>query len=318
MKKIALIYFLVLGTFLFSQAADAATLYLNSSKTSYRVGDSFQVSLGINTEGKSINTISGKVVVPLDKFQIADLRYGNSILTLWVDRPAIDYAAGTIAFGGGVPGGYGGSSGPILNFVLKAKKTGSAVVGLKDMEVLLNDGMGTPLTGLVLGKLNLSIAEALPAPVPAPKETAPAEAPVVALDTIAPESFIPLIGRDPSVADNRYFISFSAVDKDSGIDYYEVREEPLLLNWLTDQFSTAWVRTDSPYVLKHQLWINKVIVRAYDRSRNSTEGFALKPLHPYLLAALVIILMALASGITRYLSKPKHLRRKSKKDTEII
>ena len=79
-------------------ATDAENLILTSPKTSYRVGDSFSVSLVLDTKGKSINTLSGIVVVPKEKLQIVDVRYGSSIISLWVERPTLNTSVGTISF----------------------------------------------------------------------------------------------------------------------------------------------------------------------------------------------------------------------------
>lgn len=308
MKKNTTHLLIILGLVFWISAVRAETISLKSSKTSYRVGDSFQVSLAIDTLGKSINTITGKISVPADKLQITDLRYGNSILTLWVDKPVI--SSGLISFSGGVPGGFNGSNGPILNFTVKAKKIGVATISASEFQVLLNDGLGTASANLVLGKLILTINEALPIPPPAPKEEKVEEVYVPSPDTTAPDSFIPLVSRHPGVANNQYFVSFSAVDKDTGIDYYEVREEPLILSWITGRFSTDWIKTTSPYILKGQWWTYRIAVRAYDRADNVTEGFVVKPLHTYLVWLLIILLVLSTVFFTRYFSKPHRPRRK--------
>ncbi len=261
-------------------SAQAQALLLKSEKTNYRTGDSFQVTLSIDTGGQPINTVAGKIIVPPDKFQIIDIRSGISILSLWIEKPTADHRKGEISFSGGVPGGYGGSNGPIFNFGILAKKAGLAAIDLRDVQILLNDGSATELTGLTLGKLTLSISEG---------GVSPAEVYTPSLDNIPPESFVPLVSRQLSIADNKYFISFSAVDKDSGIDYYEVREEPIILNWFTGLGSVSWTKADSPYVLKRQFWAYKILVRAYDQSGNYTEGTVIKPPHPYFVWILMII-----------------------------
>ena len=259
----------------FAAPVFAQSLSLTSSKTAYKIGDSFLVSLSINTGGKSINTVSGRVSIPTSRFQITELRYGNSIISLWVERPKLDVSSGLITFTGGIPGGFSGTSGPILSFVLKVKTEGEGTLGLSEVEVLLNDGQGTRLTDLKLNSLKLSVAAAPPpAPKPAsqpetpPTEEKPAEEIYIPpQDSTPPESFMPLISSHPDIADGKYFVSFFAVDKDSGISRYEVKEAPSLLPLWREK----WVKTESPYVLKHQLWRNEVMVRAYDQAGNFVE-----------------------------------------------
>lgn len=288
-------------------AASAQSLLLKAPKTTYNVGDSFQVSLNINTEGKSINTLSGKIQLPTSKLQILDVRYGNSIISLWVERPKADASAGTITFTGGVPGGFSGSAGPILSFGVKARAEGSASINLSDIKVLLNDGLGTEAAAKN-GSLALSIKKATP---PSPKADVGAkEEYVPPPDTTPPESFIPMISRHPTVADNKYFVSFFAVDKDSGISYYEIHEKPLIVTRITAKFDTKTERVESPYVLRGQYWTYKVVVRACDQAGNCIEGYAIKPLSPAIEAAFVLALVLIAIFITRWVYRPRHhLRR---------
>ena len=294
--------------FLFSiSAVDAQSLSLTSAKNSYNVGDSFSVSLSINTGGNIINTISGTIRVPTDKFQILETRYGNSIISLWVERPTINSGAGTIIFAGGVPGGFSGSSGPILSFVLKAKKTGTSAVSLEGIKVLLNDGLGTELKNVNLKTLSLTIKE--PAPLPKIEKEKEKEEPKVeevyipAPDTIPPENFFPMVSKNQAVADNKYFVSFFAVDKDTGVSRYEITEKPLILTYFTSKFDKPPQAGESPYVLRGQWWAYKVIVRAYDQAGNYTDGTALKPFHPLLILIFALIAVILAIIITYFVSK---------------
>jgi len=316
-KKFKIIFLLSVFYFLLSTFAHAQSLSLKSAKTSYNVGDSFSVSLVLDTGGQIINTINGSIGIPLDKFQILETRYGNSIISLWVERPAIN-ANRTITFSGGVPGGFGGSSGPILSFSLKAKEAGSGKIGLQDVKVLLNDGQGTELKNISLKILTLTIKEPPPAPKvekkapPKPKEEKVEEIKEVYLpppDTIPPESFIPLVSRNHSVADNKYFVSFFAVDKDSGISRYEITEEPLILSYITSKFDKPAIAGESLYVLRGQWWAYKVVVRVYDQAGNSAEGTALKPFRPILILIFVAILIISAIVITYFVSRRSNPRK---------
>jgi hypothetical protein len=209
---------------------------------------------------------------------------------------------GSISFTGGVPGGFGGSDGPILSFSLKAKESGSGSLSLQGVKVLLNDGQGTELKNITLSKLSLTIKDAPPTTSPsAPEEKEkPVEVNLPTPDTTPPESFIPLVSRNPSVAENKYFVSFFAVDKDSGVSRYEIAEKPLILSLLTSKFDKPWASGESPYVLRGQFWAYKVVVRAYDQEGNFTEGTTPKPFHPMLLLVLVLILIILVISIKWY------------------
>ncbi len=292
-----------------SNTTYAQSLNLTSSKTSYNVGDSFLVSLSINTKNKPINTISGTIKVSPDKLRITDVRYGNSIITLWVERPKINALAGTITFAGGVPGGFNGSSGPILSFILKTTNIGSAPITLDNFNVLLNDGLGTVLSNVALNKLSITISKA---PPPAPKkeepkgaESAEQEVYVPPPDAIPPESFVPTVSRNPGVEGNKYFVSFFAVDKDSGIARYEATEKPLILSYFTSRFDTPWTITESPYIIAHQYLTREILVRAYDQAGNLTEESVLKPIHPALLWIFIGFWTLIVVGASYFYFKPR-------------
>ena len=315
-NKIYKIYKILIPVVLFFatlQFVSAQSLSLTSPKTSYNAGDTFLVALSINTNNKPINTISGAVRAPTDKFQISDVRYGNSIITLWVERPALNASAGTISFAGGIPGGYNGSNGPILSFVVKAKTAGSGSISLDNFSVLLNDGLGTALSNLTLGKLNLTINKA---PPPQPKKEEPKAEPIETPkevyipppDTIPPESFTPVVSRHPSIAENSYFVSFSAVDKDSGIARYEAKEKLLILSYFTSRFDIPWTITESPYIAVHQYLTREVLVRAYDQAGNFKEEGVLKPVHPVLIWIFIGFWTLIVAGASYIYSRPKLLK----------
>lgn len=279
---------------------------LSAAKSSYRVGDTVSISFVLNTEGRSINTVSGTIDIPQDKLQILAVSYGNSIVGLWVERPTIDYGRGVITFTGGIPGGYNGSNGPILSFTAKARKTGTANVSFLDLKLLLNDGAGTESNTVAKRNLTLEISEA-PAKTPTPSETKTLEpepeAAEVPTDAIPPERPTAYIASDPSIENGKYFVAFNAIDKQSGIARYEIEEAPWLISAIINHSSSA---TQSPATLSYQRWPTSVTVRAVDQAGNSAETAVAKPASGSLV--LIAILAALAAGILlgrRFHTAPK-------------
>jgi hypothetical protein len=281
------IFAIVLAATVFPSIALAQGLIFSAPKTSYHQGDTFAVSVKADTNGKSVNTVSGTIRVS-DGLSITDVRTGNSLITLWVQPPKINAAAGTIDFAGGIPGGYSGSSGPIFDIVLKAMSKGIATINYDNSEILLNDGEGTELSDLAIVPLKINVTEV-------PKETKQEvkQEYVPPADIVPPESFMPLVSRDASIANNKYFASFSAIDKGSGIDHYELREVPTFLGWRLDSYATSWRRAESPYVLEHQLISSDVEVRAYDRNNNVATGVTHKPVDPVVYKILGLILLVI-------------------------
>src|SRR3954462_5587016 len=81
---------------LFPCVSFAQTVSLESAQKIYKPGDHFQIEATIDTLGKSINTVSGKIRIPTD-FIVTDVRSGSTIISLWVTNPKVD-ASNVISF----------------------------------------------------------------------------------------------------------------------------------------------------------------------------------------------------------------------------
>lgn len=292
----------------------AESLMLKTSSAARRVGDVFQVSVSVNTDGRSINTIGGKIAVPASLFETRDIRYGTSVISLWVEKPKWNPADGFITFTGGTPGGFNGSSGPVLQFWLKAKKSGVAELSVSGVSMLLNDGLGTEVASVRTPPLRITVQEALP---PAKMPKAPPVEPVEpeetpqkteeqfpAPDATPPEEFVPLVSRHPSVSGNRYFVSFSTVDKDTGVAHYTVSETPLVLGRLSGAFGAqSGPLQNPPYVLRYQHMPTKIVVRAYDQAGNAREAGAEKPASPLFVWIIGAVLALCIGALFRVLPR---------------
>lgn len=80
----------------------------------------------------------------------------------------------------------------------------------------------------------------------------------VQIDATAPESFTPVIGSDPNIFNGEPFISFSTVDKTSGISHYKVK---------VGLFGKT-KETQSPQQLRKPLIGDWVVITAYDQAGN--------------------------------------------------
>lgn len=83
----------------------------------------------------------------------------------------------------------------------------------------------------------------------------------IQIDATSPEQFKPVMGSDPANPDAGQFLSFSTLDKTSGISHYETR-----MGW-----SSGWKRTESPLPLTRLFAGDRISVRAYDKAGNFTE-----------------------------------------------
>ena len=256
----------------------AATLELRSRDTVFDIGEPVQVDVVVNPEDLVINTVAGKIVIPRDQLDMADIADGNSVVSLWVEAPHAE-TENTISFAGIIPGGYGFIPGHLFSFFVIPKKSGHIALTVSEGTVLIHDGAGTPAS-VSTPPLIFTVTEHH-----APSSTLPAFT-----DTDLPETFAPEVSRDATVFSNQWFLVFSTQDKGSGIDYYAVEEQR---ENVVDQ--NAWIKTASPFVLKDQHRRSYIFVKAVDKKGN--ERIAVVPPAPslvytsYLIWSILIISM---------------------------
>lgn len=236
----------------------AANLYLEPSKGQYQLGDIFVAEVKIDTEENCVNAIEANLNYDKDILKAVDFNYGQSIITLWVKPPEISQKSGRISFSGGIPGGYCGKvlGDPDPTQILgkiyfQASDKGEAEINFLDSsQVLLNDGLGTPAKLTAQG----AIFNILPEESEIPKNERQKE---IEKDNIAPESFKIEIHQEPSVFEGKYFIVFFTADKQTGVDYYEIKEG-----------RRRWKTAESPRVLQNQKLTSEIKVKATDKAGN--------------------------------------------------
>jgi len=143
------------------QAANGASLLLSPASGSFTVGSTFNVSIMVNTGGKSINAAKVDIRFPASKLQVVNPSAGTSFISIWVNQPAFSNTAGTISFQGGLPNpGIKTEAGIISTITFRATAPGSAkLVFVDTSQILLNDGQGTNvLTSRGDATFNLALA----------------------------------------------------------------------------------------------------------------------------------------------------------------
>ena len=256
----------------------AALLYFDPGEANVYRGDTVTLGLRIDTdEGECINAVDA--VIHYDpSLKAIDVSRGDSILNLWVENPVIDETAHTISFAGGLPGGYCGRipGDPRLTnilvelvfqspgFVIGAGNNPSGKVWVDEAsQAFIHDGLGTNATvRLQDAKINL-----MPNAGGENSDTWRSE---VGADAEIPSDFAITLSREETAFSGKYFITFNAVDKQSGIDHYEVMEEPIeeYNSFTWGRADAPWVVTESPYVLKDQTLNSTIRVRALDKAGN--------------------------------------------------
>jgi len=263
----------------FTDTAAAATLYFDPSEGSINPGDTVVMSVRVTPDrDECVNAIDG--VIEYDpQIQPVDISRGQSIMPLWVEEPTIDRANNRITFAGGIPNGYCGripGDPRLTNEVLKivfqvpgtrisfGDESPTSTVRFSDLTVVyLNDGRGT-LAPLRTNQAVLNVGTS-------PSEQVRNEwSTLVAADEQIPEEFSITLQRNDNIFSGKYFIVFNTTDKQTGIAFYEVMEEPLdeagLFGW--GAADAPWQRVRSPYVLKDQSLNSTIRVKAVDKAGN--------------------------------------------------
>lgn len=136
-----LCFILYIISFIF---ADAAIISLSPSSGAFTVGSTFDISLFLNTQGKSVNAVQVYIKFPSDKLQLVSPKISQSIINIWSNQPKLDNKTGVIELEGIIPGGINTSDGLVTKLTFRVKSVGSAIVKFLDKSrVLLNDGFGT-------------------------------------------------------------------------------------------------------------------------------------------------------------------------------
>lgn len=231
--------------------AFAAETFFETENPQIRVGDKFEVGFFLNTESQDINAVESRVVFPASLLRLKEIRDGNSIVNFWIERPkAIN---GEILFSGIIPGGYFDKRGLIFSLVFQAIQEGQGSIEIRDIKTLINDGQGTEAKTAASNLQFVISKQALPSQ-PATTEKK---------DKNIPEAFEPVVTSDPAIFDGKYFLVFSAQDKESGIDRYEIQE-----NRKQEIKDKKWTIGESPYLLKDQGLHSYIYVKAVDKSGN--------------------------------------------------
>lgn len=257
----------------------AATIYLDPQDLFLHKADTKRVSVRIDVdEGECVN--AADVVLSYDAgIDVVDVSRGESILSLWVEDPVIDRSLRQVRFAGGIPHGYCGRvpGDPRLSNIIAELQIQAPgmVVGkpapstatlnfLPETRLLLNDGLGTDAQLTRTGS-TVTVGDGVGTTVINEWQTE------IVSDVLPPDPFSIVLARDDTAFGGEYFISFSTTDKQSGIDHYEVYEEPFeelsRFRWGAPD-EPNWIETESPYVLKDQYLRSIIRVKVLDKAGN--------------------------------------------------
>lgn len=138
-------------------------LFISPPSGNYIVGETFDMSIYVDTGGHSINAVDVNLRFPADKLQVISPSVGKSIIGIWTATPSFNNLTGGIRFQGGIPSpGIETSRGLISTVSFRVKSVGTAhVIFSGDSKVLLNDGLGT---NALTNTRGAAYSSSLPAP----------------------------------------------------------------------------------------------------------------------------------------------------------
>lgn len=259
----------------------------------YGPGDSVAVDIKIDVDDNCVNTIEALVQFPSETILVEDFLVGESILNIWVDRPAGDEFTvinrqGEMHFSGGIPGGYCGRipGDPgvsnivarvifrVPSFTVVDEKLDKVKIGFGEgTRVLRNDGLGTADILKTAGAV-FAISESPISPEEIWQEK-------IKLDELPPEPFTIELHSRPDMFSGGYYAIFSTVDKQSGLDRYEILElrpdeelgvtpESAWLDWILGRERPApvWQVAEMPYLLHDQSLQSIIKIKAIDKAGN--------------------------------------------------
>ncbi|HVM76712.1 MAG TPA: hypothetical protein VMU07_00990 [Candidatus Paceibacterota bacterium] len=276
MKKLLAAAAVIIPAF-FPFATHAAQIYLDPATGKYPPGVTFGVDVRIDNQGQCVNAAEVDIAFPPNILHAVSASDGNSIFSLWVKEPTIYQSYGIVSFVGGLPGGYCGrvSGDPALSNKLatiyfqfptstaagSSTFAPSAALSFESSTIaILNDGAGTIAPLKTAGAVYSTLTSGKYAPVNTWQDA-------IQNDAAPPEPFTVGVYRDQSLFSNQWFAAFSTVDKQTGIDHYEVAEVPLK-DVNTPQSQWNWARAVSPYLIHDQSLSSVIAVRAIDAAGN--------------------------------------------------
>jgi hypothetical protein len=227
----------------------AARIFVETTQPIHK-GEKTTLLVKIDTEGEKINTLDGTISLLGFEKNILDIHTGGSAFTLWPTKPSLSGTA--ISFTGGIPSGIEGSNLLLFSVIARLDDPASSYLAFRNITAYMNDGGASTLSILEnpVKLTELSIQ----------KQSEQVHDSHVASqsDRVPPLPFTIELGRDDTLFDGKYFISFVGQDTASGINHYEIVEG-----------TSSPVRSGSPYVLQDQTLSSKLSVTAFDNAGNT-------------------------------------------------
>lgn len=157
---------------LFTNTAEAATIFFTPAVGEFNVGGEISVDLKIDSEGVGLNATQATLRFPKDMLTVKSIDKNGSTFNFWLEEPTFSNTDGVISFIGGTPYGISGSSLQVVHIVFTSQGVGSAQVTIADAAATASDGSGTNILSKTSNAVfTISPTSTTPTPVvPAPRQ----------------------------------------------------------------------------------------------------------------------------------------------------
>lgn len=278
MKILFNIFFALIISVLCVPSMASAAVFFLEVPTDLSRNEEVLATVKIDTQGQSINALSGEIRIP-DEFEIVRLLDGNSSVVLWIEKPGYTKEAQIITFSGLTPGGINGTR-PLFSFIAKSAKAGNYALRVSSAVAYKNDGEGT-LVGTTSPITRLSVNSTL------------STSTIAYDDELPPDFFVPEVTSSPDLFGNQKFITFTAQDKGVGIDRYEFASAHF-----GKPGDSAWKVITSPFQLPDELHSKKIYIKAVDKLGNERIVSVVGPnYYGYRIMWGIIIAIAIICGL---------------------
>ncbi len=257
----------------------ALTITVQPPQQPLQVGKTSLVKILLENKDKTreINALEGKLKLSSPD-EVVSIITGGSIFNLWPIKPSLD--KNIIAFAGGTQSGVFGGALNVFTIAIKPKTTEAIQLDFEGVSAYLNDGLGTKVAVAGL-PVKLSVLKT--------SNNDDELSTLVSSDDLAPQSFNIDLGKDPTLYDGKYFISFYSSDNESGIKDYEVTE---------GGFET--VKSGNVYVLQNQKLTSTVKVKAIDNAGNERIKTIKLNSGSNWLKTIIFVVLVIVGGLVGY------------------
>lgn len=240
---------------LFATPVKAADFYFENFSSTTPVNQEIKLDIAVEATSVNLNAVAGQIIIPADFFDTRQIITGESGISFWLEEPAQNNDS-AVPFSGIVTNGFSGKI-RLFSLILSPKKTGEAIITTRGITALINDGKGTsdqvksPEARIVIT-----------GPVAKPSE-------VNLADVTAPEFDTIELANNRSLCQGKSALIFHAVDKETGVSKYDVREQKTYSLFGLNLKIGSWTRAQSPYCLSDNHNKSDIEVRASDQAGNS-------------------------------------------------